>query len=70
MPDQKTSPSRAKTGDEASLPVPVRTDIGENSASTLIESPQLPGGHKLEHHDFADGGGSGGAEAFRRKPEK
>jgi hypothetical protein len=70
MSDKKTSPSRAKTGDEPASLLPVSTDIGENSASTLIESPLQPGENKLEHHDFADGGGSGGAEAFRRKPEK
>jgi hypothetical protein len=40
-----------------------------NSASTLIEAP-LPPGRKnpLDPHEFADGGGSGGAEAFRRRP--
>jgi hypothetical protein len=39
-----------------------------NSASGLIEAPLKPGGSKLKQHDFPDGGGSGGAEAFRRKP--
>jgi hypothetical protein len=38
-----------------------------NSASGLIEAPLKPGGGKLRQHDFPDGGGSGGAEAFRRK---
>jgi hypothetical protein len=68
MPNHKTSPTRAKTGDTPTSSVPAPSDIGENSASTLIEAPLRPGDGKLEHHDFADGGGSGGAEAFRRKP--
>jgi hypothetical protein len=39
-----------------------------NSASGLIEAPLKRGGNKLKQHDFPDAGGSGGAEAFRRKP--
>lgn len=39
-----------------------------NTASGLIEAPLKLGGSKLKQHDFPDGGGSGGAEAFRRKP--
>lgn len=70
MSNRKTSLTRAKTGDAPTSSVPVPTDIGENSASTLIEVPLRPGDGKLEHHDFADGGGSGGAEAFRRKPAR
>ncbi|MET0311587.1 MAG: hypothetical protein ABW051_06010 [Burkholderiaceae bacterium] len=62
---ETTSPSRAKTGDAPTQSVPARSDIGENRASTLIEAPQAPGERK-EKHDFADGGGGGGAEAFRR----
>lgn len=46
------------------------TDKGENSASELIEAPQRPGRAKLDPHDFADGGGGGGAEAFSRKKTK
>ena len=46
------------------------TDTGENSASELIEAPQRPGRAKLDPHDFADGGGGGGAEAFSRKKTK
>jgi hypothetical protein len=46
--------------------VPARSDIGENSASELIEAPRKPGYNPLDPHDFADGGGSGGAEAFSR----
>ena len=42
----------------------------ENSASELIEAPQRPGRSKLDPHDFADGGGGGGAEAFSRKKTK
>lgn len=60
-----TSPTRAKTGDAPTRSVPAPSDIGENTASTLIESP-LPPGARKEPHEFADGGGGGGAEAFRR----
>lgn len=63
---ESTSPSRAKTGDAPTQSVPAASDIGENSASTLIEAPQT--GKKKDpwdQHEFADGGGSGGAEAFR-----
>ena len=47
--------------------VPARPDAGENSASTLVEAPQKPKRGRLDPHDFADGGGSGGAEAFSRR---
>ena len=62
-----TSPTRAKTGDRPTSSVPARNDIGENSASDLIEAPQ-PAERRdpLDAHDFADGGGGGGAEAFSR----
>lgn len=43
---------------------------GGNSASELIEAPQKPARDKLDPHDFADGGGSGGGEAFSRKKTK
>jgi hypothetical protein len=67
MPSRRnTSPSRAKRGERPTSSVPARSDIGENSASELIESPQKPDRDPLDAHDFADGGGSGGAEAFRR----
>jgi hypothetical protein len=69
MPQNPTSPTRAKTGDAPTSSVPAPSDIGENSASTLVESPLPPGtAGPLAQHDFADGGGSGGAEAFRSKP--
>jgi hypothetical protein len=61
-----TSPSRAKRGDQPTSSVPARNDIGENSASELIEAPLAPGRDPLDPHDFPDGGGGGGAEAFRR----
>jgi hypothetical protein len=66
-----TSPTRAKLGDLPTSSVPARSDIGENSASELIESPQ--GGKErdpLDPHDFADGGGGGGAERFSRTRTK
>ena len=64
-PDSKTSPSRAKRGADQTSSVPAKPDHGENSASTIIEAP-LKRRNKLDPHDFPDGGGSGGAEAFRR----
>ena len=68
MPDRRdTSPTRAKLGELPTSSVPARSDIGENSASELIESPQKPGRSPLAGHDFADGGGGGGGEAFSRK---
>jgi hypothetical protein len=49
---------------------PAGNTDGDNSASELIEAPQAPGRNPLARHDFADGGGSGGAEAFRRSRVK
>lgn len=67
MPSRRdTSPTRAKRGEQPTSSVPASNDIGENSASELVESPLAPGHDPLDPHDFADGGGSGGAEAFRR----
>ena len=72
---RNTSPTQAKTGD--ALPptpaAPTPSLDSSNTASTLIESPVPPeergaqGEKGLKRHDFPDGGGSGGAEAFRRK---
>lgn len=62
-----TSPSRAKKGEQPTSSVPARSDIGENSASELVESPQGPRHDPLDAHDFADGGGS---EAFSRAKRK
>ena len=71
MPSRRsTSPSRAKRGEQPTSSVPARSDIGENSASELVESPQKPGRDPLDAHDFADGGGGGGGEAFRRAKVK
>lgn len=68
MQDRKsTSLSRAKTGDAPTRSVPAQPDHGENSASTVIEAPLPRRRHPLEAHDFPDGGGSGGAEAFSRR---
>lgn len=66
----KTSPSQAAKGTDSTSSVPARPDIGENSASELIEAPQKPGRDPLKAHDFADGGGSGGAEQFSRERVK
>ena len=60
-PSHRDGPPQA----DATSSVPAKPDHGENSASTLIEAPQKRR-HRLDPHDFPDGGGSGGAEAFRR----
>jgi hypothetical protein len=67
---RNTSPTRAKTGDRPTQSVHAPSDIGESSASELIESPQRPNRDPLDAHDFADGGGSGGAERFSRERVK
>jgi hypothetical protein len=66
-----TSPSRAKLGSEPTRSAPAQPDHGENSASTIIESPITKTmKRRLDPHDFPDGGGSGGAERFRRSRTK
>lgn len=65
-----TSPTRAKQGADTTTSVPARSDIGENSASELIEAPQGKMRGPLDPHDFPDGGGSGGAERFSRTRTK
>jgi hypothetical protein len=67
MKSRDTSSSRAKFGEGATTSVPARPDAGENSASTIIEAPLKPQRGRLDAHDFPDGGGSGGAEAFSRR---
>jgi hypothetical protein len=71
-PREATSPTRAKQGDAPtrSGPEPARPDHGENSASTLVETPLPRRRGRLVAHDFPDGGGSGGAEAFSRRRVK
>lgn len=63
-----TSPSRARRGDQPTASIPAPSDIGDNSASELIEAPVRRKRNPLDPHEFADGGGGGGAEAFRRTP--
>jgi hypothetical protein len=59
--------SRAKRGERPTRSVPAPPDHGDNSASTIVEAPQgVRTKNPLDPHDFPDGGGSGGAEAFRR----
>jgi hypothetical protein len=65
-----TKPKQPNGGDAPTSSVPARSDIGENSASELIESPQRKGRAPLDPHDFPDGGGSGGAERFSRTRTK
>jgi len=63
---KNTSPSRAKRGEAPTSSIPARSDMGDNSASELIEAPRGRSRDPLDPHDFPDGGGSGGAEAFSR----
>ncbi|MFC5497379.1 hypothetical protein ACFPOE_07530 [Caenimonas terrae] len=65
-----TNPGHAPGGQAPTSSVPAISDIGENSASGIIEAPQQPKRDKLDPHDFADGGGGGGGEAFSRKKTK
>lgn len=70
MKSNDTRSSRAKLGERPTSSVPAKPDHGENSASTIVEAPQGPRGKRkgpLDPHDFPDGGGSGGAEAFSRR---
>jgi hypothetical protein len=72
MPDNNTSSNRDASGAADTEPPVTRTDTDntDNSSSTLIEAPVKPGTkNPLDQHEFADGGGGGGAEAFRRQPE-
>ena len=63
--------SRAHLGERPTSSVPAKPDHGENSASTIMEAPQAPATKpRLDPHDFPDGGGSGGAEAFSRRRTK
>ena len=74
MSTKDTSPTHAKTGDAPTTSLPAGVDESDNGASLLIESPVevksgVAGQHEpalAKRHDFPDGGGSGGAEAFRR----
>ena len=64
-----TAPRRGVAGERSNTDsVPASSDSGDNSASELIEAPLEPGHDPLDPHDFRDGGGGGGAEAFRRTP--
>lgn len=67
---RNTGPSRAQRGDLPTDSVPAPSDIGDNSASELVETPLSPGPDPLDPHDFGDGGGGGGGEAFRRIPRE
>ena len=63
---RNTTLSRAVRGERPTRSVPAMPDHGENSASTIVEVPLSKQRDPLQAHDFPDGGGSGGAEAFRR----
>ncbi|GAB3759978.1 hypothetical protein GCM10028796_07790 [Ramlibacter monticola] len=67
MKSRDTRSSRARRGERPTSSVPARPDHGENSSSTLVEAPLPKKRDRLDAHDFADGGGSGGAEAFSRR---
>jgi hypothetical protein len=66
MKSSDTRSARAKLGERPTSSVPAKPDHGENSSSTIIEAPVPPRKRRLDAHDFPDGGGSGGAEAFSR----
>ena len=73
MKSRDTRTSKAHLGERPTSSVPAKPDHGENSASTIVEAPQVPGKKRkgpLDPHDFPDGGGSGGAESFRRTRAK
>jgi len=71
MKSHVTRSSRAKLGERPTSSVQAQPDHGENSASTIVEAPQSARRKgPLDPHDFPDGGGSGGAEAFRRERRK
>lgn len=73
MKSRDTRTSKAHLGERPTSSVPAKPDHGENSSSTIVEAPQVPGKKRkgpLDPHDFPDGGGSGGAEAFRRSRAK
>jgi hypothetical protein len=73
MKSRDTRTSKARLGERPTSSVPAKPDHGENSASTIVEAPQVPGKKRkgpLDLHDFPDGGGSGGAESFRRSRTK
>ncbi|HVE52466.1 MAG TPA: hypothetical protein VNB23_03660 [Ramlibacter sp.] len=70
MKSSDTRPSHAKLGENPTSSVPAKPDHGENSASTIVEAPQGRTKRPLDPHDFPDGGGSGGAEAFSRRRTK
>lgn len=65
-----TSPIRARRGARPTDSVPASNDSGNHGSSELIEAPLRPRRDPLDAHDFATGGGSGGAEAFRRVKKK
>jgi hypothetical protein len=67
MKSSDTRSSRAKLGERPTSSVPAKPDHGENSASTIVEAPLKANKRRLDAHDFPDGGGSGGAEAFSRQ---
>jgi hypothetical protein len=64
-PDAEQARRRANTTHSP----PAQPDHGDSTASTLVEMP-LTHRDPLDSHDFPDGGGSGGAEAFRRSRMK
>lgn len=73
MATSRNNTSNISPGSDKDIPLTPRPSPetgGANSASELIEAPQKPARDKLDPHDFADGGGSGGGEAFSRKKTK
>ena len=67
---EEAGPRAARPGESPVTSVPVISDISQSSASEIIKAPQKPKRGSLDPHDFADGGGGGGSEAFSRKKTK
>ena len=67
MAEPDTTWERLRRDADTTRSAPAKPDHGESSASTIVEAP-LKRRNPLDPHDFPDGGGSGGAERFRRAP--
>jgi hypothetical protein len=60
-------PDLSRQAADTTASPPAAASRGDNSASTVVESPQGRVRNPLDAHDFPSGGGSGGAQSFSRK---
>jgi len=68
MPGSENArPSLSREAGDTTASPPAAADHGANSASTVVEAPQVGKRNPLDAHDFPAGGGSGGAQAYSRK---